>query len=194
MGKTFVEREEAIGYGRVSTTPQDVGSQVYLIKDYAQRNGICLRKIYTDEGFSGRKVKRPGLNEVLTVLRSGEVKTLIVAKLDRAARSLPHMIDLLSEFRNRKIRLIAIMDNVDTGNTSPMMEMFWKLLALFGEFEADVIRERVRCGLARAKAEGKRLGRPPGSVDKRRRSVSGYQLRYAKVKKEKRKLGKRKEG
>ena len=178
-------------YGRVSTQTQHIETQLREAKDYCQRNGIVEYKTYADVGVSGGTSSRPQLDMMLADLRVGKIKTIIVYKLDRLGRSLTNLLDLLAEFRNRKIRLISISDNMDTSNDNPMNRAFFRLLGVFGELEKEIIRERVMSGLERAKAQGKKLGRPAGSKDKGQRSVSGYHLRYAGRSKEQRKLGKR---
>ena len=134
-------------------------------------NGCCSRsnvgqyKIYADVA-SGATSSRPQLDTMLTDLRAGQIKTIIVYKLDRLGRSLTNLLDLLAEFRNRKIRLISVSDGLDTQTDNPMVRAFWRLLGVFAELEREIIWERVMSGLERAKAAGKKLGRPAGSKDK----------------------------
>jgi len=104
---------------------------------------------------------------------------------------LTNLLDLLAEFRNRKVRLISISDGLDSETDNPMSRAFWRLLGVFAELESEIIRERVMSGLERAKASGKKLGRPAGSKDKGNRAVSGYHLRYAGRSKDLRRLGRR---
>ena len=177
-------------YGRVSTQGQNIETQLREARDYCQRNGIVEYKTYADVA-SGATSSRPQLDAMLTDLRAGRIKTIVVYKLDRLGRSLTNLLDLLAEFRNRKIRLISISDGLDTSNDNPMNRAFFRLLGVFGELEREIIRERVMSGLERAKAAGKKLGRPAGSKDKSSRSVSGYHLRYAGRNKNQRRLGRR---
>lgn len=178
-------------YCRVSTKSQNIETQLKALKDYSVRNGIKGLRIYEDVGVSGAKDSRPQLDLLLRDLREGQIETVLVYKIDRLGRSLKHLLDLLAEFKNRKVRLISIADNIDTRNENPMSRAFWQVLGVFAEFERAIIRDRVMSGLERARAEGKRLGRPVGATDKRKRSVSGYHLRYAGTKIESRRLGKR---
>ena len=177
-------------YGRVSTQGQNIETQLRELREYCIRNNVGQHKVYADVA-SGATSSRPQLDAMLTDLRSGKIKTIVVYKLDRLGRSLMHLLDLLGEFRNRKIRLISISDGLDTSNDNPMNRAFFRLLGVFGELEREIIRERVMSGLERAKASGKKLGRPAGSKDKSNRSVSGYHLRYAGSSKNQRKLGSR---
>jgi len=178
-------------YGRVSTSNQQIETQLREAREYCQRNGIVEYKTYADVGVSGGTASRPQLDAMLTDLRAGRIKTIIVYKLDRLGRSLMHLLDLLREFRNRNVRLISISDGLDTANDNPMNRAFFRLLAVFGELEKEIIRERVMSGLAHARECGKKLGRPKGSKDKGQRSVSGYHLRYAGRSKTQRKIGPR---
>lgn len=184
MNKTAV-------YLRVSTKEQNVDTQRQMIMQYCKRNDFEIQKEYTDVGVSGTKDSRPSLDNMLQDLRHGEIKTIIIFKLDRLGRSLRHLIDILGEFKNKGIRLISINDNIDSINDSPVNKAFWQLLGVFSELEREIIVDRVRSGLARVRAEGKKLGRPKGSKDRRKRTISGYQLRYAGKTREDRKLGPR---
>jgi len=180
------------GYVRVSMRDQHVETQIEVLKDYSFRHDIQNIRIYSDVGVSGAKDSRPQLDRMLHDMRSGQIHTVLVFKIDRLGRSLKNLLDLLAEFKNRRIRLISISDGLDTANNNAMNRAFWQMLAVFAELERSVIVDRVTAGLARAKAEGKQLGRPKGSRDKTKRSVSGYLLRYAGRNKKQRKLGKRK--
>lgn len=182
-------------YARVSTLEQSLDTQVVCVREYCQRNSdLTIVKEYGDLGVSGNKDSRPQLDMMLKDMRAGLFEGIIVYKLDRLGRSLKHLIDLLSEFRNRKVRLTSVSDGLDTANDTPMSRAFWQLLGVFAELEREMIRERVLSGLARAKSEGRKLGRPKDAADKRKRSVSGYLLRYAGSTPEQRRLGKREQG
>ena len=179
-------------YARVSTIPQNIESQLMPIREYCARNNFKVFKEYLDQGVSGVKGSRPQLDLMMTDVREGKLSTIIVYKLDRLGRSLKNLLDLLSEFRNKKIRVISVADGIDTAQEGPMARMFVHLLGVFGEFERELIRERVLAGLQRAKHEGRQLGRPKGRKDKVKRSKAGYLLRYVNKSKEARKLGPRK--
>ena len=178
-------------YGRISTQSQNIETQLREAREYCKRNGVLQYKEYADIGISGTTASRPQLDMMLTDLRAGRIKTIIVYKLDRLCRSLTNLLDLLAEFRNRKVRLISISDGLDSQTDNPMSRAFWKLLGVFAELEREIIRERVMSGLERAKASGKKLGRPAGARDKGQRSRSGYFLRYCGRSKSERKLGPR---
>jgi DNA invertase Pin-like site-specific DNA recombinase len=118
---------------------------------------------------------------MLSDIRLGKFDTIICYKLDRLGRSLSNLIQLLQEFKNRGIRLISVQDGIDTKNDNPMSKAFWQLLGVFAELEREMIVSRVNDGLARARKNGKQLGRPFGSKDKKVRRKSGYHLRWTKV-------------
>ncbi len=186
-----MEEKRVAIYGRVSTMSQNIESQLLPLREYCQRNGLKVFREYLEQGVSGAKSSRPELTLMMDDIRDGKVDIVLIFKLDRLGRSLSHLLDLLGEFRNRKIRLISVSDSLDTTNDNPMSRAFWQLLGVFSEFERALIRERVIVGLVRAKKEGRRLGRPKGVKDSRRRSVSGYVRRYAGTTKEQRKIGPR---
>ena len=185
MGQTAV-------YLRVSTKEQNISTQRQPITDYCTRNNLQIFREYADEGISGSTISRPMLDLLLKDMRSGKFNTIIVYRLDRLGRSLGHLLQIFEELRNKKIQLISISDNINTADESPTARAFWSLLGVFSELERSIIVERVKAGLARARREGKQLGRRAGSKDKNKRSVSGYCLRYAGRSKDERRLGKRK--
>ena len=181
----------SIAYGRTSTKRQDLDVQMFANRQYASKNGFRIVAEYTDFGVSGVKQSRPEFELALADLRNGRAKTLLLYRLDRMGRSLVHLIQLLQEFRAKGIRVVTVSDGIDTARNDLMTELFWKLLAIFAEFERELIVSRVRAGLAKARATGKRLGRPSGAKDKGKRSTAGYLQRYIGKKREDRKLGKR---
>ena len=178
-------------YLRVSTKEQDVGSQKVVIEDYCLKNQIEIYKTYSDHGISGTKESRPELDNLLKDMRQKKFDAVVIYKLDRLGRSLRHLIDVVAEFKNKGIRLVSISDNLDTANDNPMNRAFMQLLAVFSELERSILSERVKCGLQFARSEGRIGGRPVGSRDKRKRSISGYLLRYHDKSKEERRLGSR---
>jgi len=184
---------EADAYDRHSTKEQDNAVREKAIRDFASKESIRLEEYHLDAGVSGRQASRPALDRLLVKVRAGQAKTIILYKLDRLGRSLANLLDLLQEFRNRKVRVVSIMDGIDTDRDDPMSRAFVQMLGVFAELEAGIIRERVLEGQQYAWENGKQKGRPKGSKDRTPRSKSGYLLRYAGIPKERRKLGKRKE-
>ncbi len=145
-----------VGYARVSTKDQNIDLQV----DALQKEG-CDR-IFTDIGISGAKVERKGLVEALSYLREGD--SLIVWKLDRAFRSLRHMLELTNNLKQKNIEFKSLQDSIDT--SSPGGRLVFHIMSSIAEFERDLIRERTRAGMQAARARGRKGGRPKKVSDK----------------------------
>lgn len=142
-----------IGYARCSTDKQDIAAQ----HEALLKLGVAQDRIYTDRGFTGTNRLRPGLDQALAAVRSGD--TLVVPKLDRLARSVPDARAIGDNLAERGIKLqlgSSIYDPAD-----PMGKLFFNILATFAEFEADLIKLRTREGMAIARAKGKLRGKKP---------------------------------
>src|SRR5690554_2398314 len=142
-----------IGYARCSTDKQDLAAQKHALLEL----GVTPERIYTDRGFTGTNRARPGLDQALAAVRSGD--TLVVPKLDRLARSVPDARAIGDDLAGRGVKL-QIGGSVHDP-TDPMGKLFFNILATFAEFEADLIRMRTREGMAIARAKGKLRGRQP---------------------------------
>ena len=138
-----------IGYVRVSKQEQHEALQIDALKEAG------CEKWFLDK-ITGSKAERKGLDEALAYLRPGD--TLVVWKLDRAGRSLTHLIDLLRGLKERGIEFISLTEQIDT--TTPGGKLIFHLMGALAEFERDLIRERTNAGLAAARARGRRGGRP----------------------------------
>ncbi len=138
-----------MGYARVSTTVQDPALQ----HDALSAAG-CWRT-FTDTA-SGSKTDRPELGEVLAALRPGD--TLVVWRLDRLGRSLPHLIETVRGLEARGVGFRSLQESIDT--TTPGGRLVFHVFASLAEFERDLIRERTHAGLAAARARGRKGGRP----------------------------------
>lgn len=145
-----------IGYARVSTKDQNLNLQIDDLKK------VGCEKIFTDK-ISGAKKDRPGLDEALNYARSGDI--LVVWKLDRAGRSLKHLIELVNLLNEKEIGFVSIKENIDT--TTSTGKLMFHIFASLAEFERDIIRERTEAGLAAARARGKVGGRPKSMDDKK---------------------------
>ena len=163
-------------YLRVSTQDQTTLNQEIELKLYCERNKIDIYKIYKDEGVSGSKTSRPQLDLMLQDMRQGCFDSIIVWKLDRLGRSIQHLLQLLEEFKSKKIRLICTDMNIDTETAQG--KFFFTIVGAFAELEREMITERIKLGLKRRKSQGKSLGRQIGSKDKSKRKRLGYFLRY----------------
>jgi len=138
-----------IGYVRVSKQEQHEALQIDALKVAG------CEKWFLDK-MTGSKAERKGLDEALAYLRPGD--TLVVWKLDRAGRSLTHLIDLLKGLNERGIGFMSLTEQIDT--TTPGGKLIFHLMGALAEFERDLIRERTNAGLAAAKARGRVGGRP----------------------------------
>ncbi|MGH7378559.1 MAG: recombinase family protein, partial [Candidatus Methylomirabilales bacterium] len=114
---------------------------------------------YVDVGVSGQKERRPGLDRVMALARARAVDAVLVAGFDRFGRSLPHLVRALEEFQHLGVGFISLREQLDLG--SPTGRVMFAVIAAMAEFERELIRERIQAGLRRARAQGKRLGRPP---------------------------------
>jgi len=155
-------------YARVSTTGhgQDVGLQLDELRQVAQQRGLVLAGEYIDQGVSGIKVSRPGLDRMLADAQAGRFDLLLVWKLDRLGRSLQHVLTVLDTLNAAGVGFASIRDaGIDT--TSPSGRLLLQILAAFAQFECDLIQERVVAGVRRAQAAGKHCGRPRKEIDLR---------------------------
>ncbi len=166
-------------YYRISTADkQDIGMQEKAVKDYCTRESIEIVKEYKDIGQSGSKESRPEFDLLLKDMRNNKINCVVVYKLDRIGRSIAHLIKLFEEFKKRRINFVSITQNINT--TTPEGRMFLHILMVLAEYERELTISRINSGLARARADGKKLGRPYGSRDKKRRRLSGYHQRWSK--------------
>jgi len=138
-----------IGYVRVSKQEQHEALQIDALKKAG------CEKWFIDK-VTGSKAERKGLDEALAYLRAGD--TFVVWKLDRAGRSLTHLIELLKGFKERDIEFVSLTEQIDT--TTPGGKLIFHLMGALAEFERDLIRERTNAGLAAARARGHVGGRP----------------------------------
>jgi DNA invertase Pin-like site-specific DNA recombinase len=138
-----------IGYARVSKQEQNLALQ----RDKLKEQG-CTR-IFTDT-ISGAKFERKELEAALAFLREGDI--LVVWKLDRLGRSLRHLIDTITQLRDRNIGFISLTENIDT--TTPSGKLIFHIMGALAEFERDLIRERTIAGLESARSRGRKGGRP----------------------------------
>ena len=152
-----------VGYARCSTDRQDLSAQRQALQDL----GVSPDYIYTDHGLTGTSRARPGLDQALAAVRQGD--TLVVAKLDRLARSVPDARAIADQLSAKGVRLALGQTVYDPGD--PMGKMFFNILATFAEFEADLIRMRTREGMAVAHAKGKLRGKRPKLSSKQAREL-----------------------
>jgi DNA invertase Pin-like site-specific DNA recombinase len=151
-------------YARVSTNNgQDPHMQIRELREYCQRRGWDIEGEYVDAGVCGAKERRPQLDVLLAACRKRRVDAVVVYRYDRFARSLRQLVNALEEFRSLGIEFISLHEGVDT--STPNGRLIFGIFASIAEFERELIRDRVKSGIAAARSKGKRLGRPRVSVD-----------------------------
>ena len=132
--------------------------QERALREYVHRRGWLPHKIYRDK-ITGTTARRPGLDELLKDCRRRRIDVVVVWKFDRFARSLKHLIAGLELCRALGIDFVSVTESVDT--SLPAGEMLFQMIGAVAQFERSLIAERVKSGLANARANGKTLGRPP---------------------------------
>ena len=151
-------------YVRVSTNEQTVAPQLDALEAYATARGFDVVDVYTDEGISGSKDRRPALDEMMSKAKRRSFDAIAIVKLDRLARSTRHLTQLAAELEAWGVDLIVLDQGVDT--STPSGKLLFAILGAIGEFELDLIRERTRAGMRAAQRRGKRIGRPRAYVDR----------------------------
>jgi len=153
-------------YLRVSTDEQTVDNQRLVLEEVVQaHHDWQMVATYTDEGVSGSKGRnrRPGFDRLLKDTIRRKFDMIAAVSVDRLGRSLQDLVGFLGEIRGAGVDLYLHKQAIDT--STPAGKALFQMIGVFSEFEVDMIRERTRAGLARARAQGKHLGRPP--LDKR---------------------------
>lgn len=152
-------------YARCSTNNGNQNPEMQLreLREYCQRRGWEVAGEYVDNGVSGAKERRPQLDRLLAGCRRRLVDAVVVYRYDRFARSLRQLVNALEEFRSLRIEFVSLHEGVDT--STPNGRLIFGIFASIAEFERELIRDRVRSGLAHAKAKGRHIGRPRVPVD-----------------------------
>lgn len=147
-------------YLRVSTGEQTTENQRRELEQVARRSGWQVVEVYEDKGISGAngREKRPGLDKLLRDATARKFDLLAAWSVDRLGRSLQHLVALLVELQALRVGLYLHRQQLDT--TTPSGKALFGMLAVFAEFEREMIVERIAAGIARAKAKGVRFGRP----------------------------------
>ena len=153
-----------IGYARVSTTEQNLDLQL----DALRKAGCSDNHIFTDK-ITGTKQERPGLQNALSRLRSGDI--FVVWRLDRLARSLSHLIEIVNQLAGQGVAFRSITEQIDTSSATG--QLTFHFFGALAEFERNLIKERTIAGLSAARAKGKSGGRP-------KRSPTGSKVALAK--------------
>ena len=158
-----------IGYARVSTEDQNLDLQKIAIEKYAEEQGLEL--ILYVEKISTRKTDRTELQHALKAATKGD--RFVVYKLDRLARSTKELYQLTDDMQARGIDFVSIHDSFDT--TTPTGRAMFGMLAVFAEFERDIIQQRTKAGLEAARKRGRLGGRPAIDTDTKRRIIKLFE-------------------
>ncbi len=159
--------QRAMMSARVSTDDkrQDPETQLVQLRDYAQAREIEVVEEFVDYA-TGTTEDRSHYRRLFEAVRKGRVNTVLVWRYDRFARSTQALINALKEFQSRGVDFISYQEGIDT--STPQGEMVFTIMASLAQFESSLISDRVKAGMARAKAQGKRCSRPPITEDTRR--------------------------
>jgi DNA invertase Pin-like site-specific DNA recombinase len=151
-------------YMRVSTIDQHPETQLHDLRQLATQRGFEIVEEYTDK-ISGTKAKRPGLDQLMRDAHRGRFDVVVVWACDRLARSVRHFLDVLDQLNHLNVEFVSFRENLDTAG--PLGRAVIVIISVVAELERNLIIERVRAGLRRARLEGRRLGRAPLEVDRR---------------------------
>ena len=149
-------------YARVSTDGQDPEVQLQALRAHAAQRGWAIIEEFIDHGFSGAKEKRPALDRMIKAAWTGRFQAVLVWRFDRFARSVKHLLTALEKFRSLNINFISLQEQFDT--STPIGHAMFTIIGAMAQLERDIIRERVKAGLDRARSRGVRLGRPMSSA------------------------------
>jgi DNA invertase Pin-like site-specific DNA recombinase len=147
---------------RVSTVDQHPETQLHDLRQMAVQRGFEIVQEFTDR-ISGVKAKRPGLDAMMTDARRGRFDVVLVWASDRIARSTKHFLDVLDELSRLNVEYVSFRENIDTGG--PLGRAIIIIVGAVAELERNLIVERVRAGMRRARLEGRHIGRNPLQLD-----------------------------
>jgi DNA invertase Pin-like site-specific DNA recombinase len=145
-------------YARVSTNDQHCENQLQELRRYVEARGWTIAREYVDQGVSGAKERRPALDDLVRDAKRRRFDVLVVWRLDRLGRNLRHLILLLDDLQATGVAFVSLSEGIDA--TTPAGRLQLHVLGAIAEFERARIAERVRLGMARARTQGKHLGRP----------------------------------
>jgi DNA invertase Pin-like site-specific DNA recombinase len=158
-------------YARVSTSNQTVENQFQELREVAQRNGWTIVAELSDSGISGAKGRdqRPAFDQLLKRATRREFDLIMVWAIDRLGRSIQHLVGFMNDIQAMGVDLFVMQQAIDT--TTPSGRMIFSIFSALGEYERELIRERIMAGQKRARAQGVKIGRPSKLNDAVRTSV-----------------------
>ncbi len=145
-------------YARVSTAQQTTDNQVFELRAYAARHDWTVTE-FVDDAISGTKASRPALNRMMAEVKAGHLDLVMVWRADRLGRSLLHALLTIADLDARGVQIVSLREGFD--NRTPAGRLQMQIVLAFAEYELESIRERIKAGLSRAKAQGTVLGRKP---------------------------------
>jgi DNA invertase Pin-like site-specific DNA recombinase len=149
-------------YSRVSTYDQNPQTQILDLRQMAAQRGYAIVKEYTDK-ISGVKAKRPGLDAMMADARRGQFDVVMTWACDRIARSTRHFLEVLDELNRISVEFVSFRESIDTAG--PLGRAIVIIIGAVAELERNLIIERVRAGMRRARLEGQHIGRRPLLLD-----------------------------
>ena len=150
-------------YARVSTFDQEPENQLQELRRYLAARAWEIHAEYVDRGVSGSKDRRPALDQMIADAKRRRFDVVVCWRLDRLGRNLKHLIALLDDLQALGVAFVSLAEGIDA--TTPAGKLQMHILGAIAEFERARIQERVKAGLARARAQGVRLGRPRRRID-----------------------------
>jgi len=150
-------------YMRVSSVDQHPETQLHDLRQMAAQRGYQIVQEYTDR-ISGAKARRPGLDELMRDARRGRFDVVLVWASDRIARSVKHFLEVLDELQRINIEFVSFREQIDTAG--PLGRALVVIIGAIAELERNLIIERVRAGMRRARLEGRHIGRNPLAIDR----------------------------
>ena len=150
-------------YLRVSTLDQHPETQLHDLRQMATQRGYEVVQEYSDR-ISGTKARRPGLDQLMTGARRGRFDVVLVWASDRIARSVKHFLEVLDELNRLNIEFVSFREQIDTGG--PLGRAVVVIIGAIAELERNLIVERVKAGMRRARLEGRHIGRRPLELDR----------------------------
>ena len=168
-------KAKVVGYLRVSTKDQTIENQELAIRKYCDKEGLKLNDVIQIQVSSRQTTRKRKIDQLLESLNAGD--TLIVSELSRLARSVGQIASMVDTLLKNKVRLIAIKERIDLNGKQDMQsKVMVTMFSLFAEIERDLISERTKEGLERAKKAGTKLGRPEGSLGTSKLDVHKEQI------------------
>lgn len=149
-------------YTRVSTSEQSCDLQIRELREFAERRGWNVIAVF-EEKMSGTTANRPQLKQLQKLVAERKIDVVLTWKLDRLFRSLRDLLSVLQDWSDLGVEMVSLRDNIDL--TTSTGRLLMQIVGAFGEFEAALVRERVRAGVENARKKGVKLGRPILQLD-----------------------------